>query len=245
MISKAKLKAYSAYKNSKARDNDRVFVVEGIKMVEELLKSSFSVVDICATKEWIAEHPQIAVTEISESELERISLLQTPNQVWALVEKKGFDEISENIFDSLCLVLDEIKDPGNMGTIIRTADWFGIQTIICSENSVDIYNPKVVQATMGSIFRTQVHYTNLKDFLSNKPQQTKVFGSLLGGKDIYQEKLDTKGLILIGNESKGISEELKPFITNKIMIPKFGSDAESLNASVATGIICAEFKRRK
>lgn len=242
MISKAKLKAYSAYKTQKNRDKDKVFVVEGVKLSEELLNSGFSVIDICATKEWIADNPQVSATEISESELERISLLQTPNQVWALVERKDSEVIPENAFDSLCLVLDEIKDPGNMGTIIRTADWFGIRNIVCSQNSVDIYNPKVIQSTMGSIFRMQVYYTDLKDFLSKKPQQTKVFGALLGGDDIYKKQLDDKGIILIGNESKGISDELKPFITDKITIPRFG-EAESLNAAVATGIVLSEFKR--
>lgn len=244
MISKVKLKAYSAYKTQKNRNEDKVFIVEGVKLIEELLESGFSVVDICATKEWIANNPKTSATEISESELERISLLQTPNQVWALVEKKNFEIIPESTYDSLCLVLDEIKDPGNMGTIIRTADWFGIRSIICSSNSVNIYNPKVIQATMGSIFRMQVYYTDLKDLLSKKPQQIKVFGALLDGENIYKKQLDNKGIILIGNESKGISDELKSFITDKITIPKFGS-AESLNASVATGIILSEFRRAR
>ena len=242
MISKAKLKAYATYKSIKARDNDNIFVVEGVKMVEELLRSDFSVVDICATTEWLHCNNGVNnVTEISVSELERISLLQTPNQVWALAKKKTEKEIPQTIFDSLCLMLDEIKDPGNMGTILRTADWFGIENIICSQNSVDMYNPKVVQATMGSVFRVQVYFTDLEESLLKKPLETKVYGAVLGGDNIYKKTLDNKGIILIGNESKGISERLLPLITDKLTIPKFGSDAESLNASVATGIICSEF----
>ena len=146
-------------------------------------------------------------------------------------------------------MLDEIKDPGNMGTIIRTADWFGISNIICSNECVDVYNPKVVQATMGSLARVSIFYTNLESYLQKIPAETRVYGTVMDGKNIYETKLKNRGLILIGNESKGVSAKLKPFITDNISIPSFPvseeRSTESLNASIAAAIVCAEFKRNR
>ena len=152
-----------------------------------------------------------------------------------------------NKVDSAMLMLDEIKDPGNLGTIIRTADWFGISDIICSNECVDVYNPKVVQATMGSLARVNIFYTNLETFLREIPDGTKVYGTMIDGKNIYETKLFNRGLILIGNESRGVSAKLKPFITDKVFIPSYtvfkDKSTESLNASIATAIVCAEFRR--
>ena len=170
----------------------------------------------------------------------------------AVCEIPKYELNLESLKGKLTLVLDDIKDPGNLGTIIRIADWFGIENIVCSPETVDVFNPKVVQATMGSISRIMVHYVPLMEFLEVQSLKFKVpvYGALLEGKNIYNEKLSTEGLIVIGNESKGISEKLLPFITEKISIPTFshyksnGGEAESLNAAIATSIICSEFRRR-
>jgi TrmH family RNA methyltransferase len=168
--------------------------------------------------------------------------------VLALVEVPQQLNFAKSIFEKLILVLDEIKDPGNLGTIIRIADWFGISDIVCSNHSVDAYNPKVVQATMGSIARVNLRYTNLFEFLKNIPTDFPIYGTLLNGENIYNQTLSKNGIIIIGNESKGISDDILPFITNKLYIPSYAENlnnkAESLNASIATAIVCAEFKKR-
>jgi len=230
-----------------------MFIAEGPKVVNELANSSFKIEGIYALGDWINMNrfrfsKETSLTEISEKELGRISTLKTPNQVVAVVH------IAENIQqqskspDDLILMLDDIRDPGNMGTIIRTADWFGIKQIICSNSCVDMYNPKVVQATMGSLFRVDVFYTDTKEYLEQLPKDKSVYGTLLEGENIYQVKLNKQGIIIIGNESHGISNELTPFITNKITIQNYSfkpwDTAESLNASTATAIVCAEFRRQ-
>ena len=234
----------------------QLFVAEGSKMVNELLSVKFPIKEIYATSDFYRKTPidkQIDRHEIKLSELERISSLSTPNEALAIckVPLDNFD--SASLKDKLTLVLDNIKDPGNLGTIIRIADWFGIESIICSEETAYAYNPKVVQATMGSIVRVNLHYTNLKNFFSsegNSGNQLPVFGALLEGENIYSKSLPASGLIIIGNESQGISDGLLPFITDKISIPSFSNnraglgEAESLNAAVATSIICSEFRRR-
>ncbi len=236
---------------NKFRDEYHQFIAEGDKLVTELLTSHFKIIEIFAVRAWSDAHkinPSIAVTEVTALELERISGLTTPNMVLALVEIPQTQFIDASAFEKLILLLDEIKDPGNLGTIIRIADWFGISTIICSEHTVDVYNPKVVQATMGSIARVSLHYTDLAFFLKNKPKEIPVYGTLLNGKNIYSQTLSKNGLIVIGNESKGISDELLPYISQKLYIPSYaenpGNKAESLNASVAAAIVCAEFMRR-
>lgn len=236
---------------NKFRAEYQQFVAEGDKLVSELLLSRFNILEIFAVNTWSDAHkinPSIAVTEVTASELERISGLTTPNMVLALVEIPQNQVIEASAFEKLIFVLDEIKDPGNLGTIIRIADWFGISTIICSENTVDVYNPKVVQATMGSIARVNLQYTDLAVFFKSLPSEIPVYGTLLNGENIYSQTLSKNGLIVIGNESKGISDELLPYISQKLYIPSYaenpGNKAESLNASVAAAIVCAEFKRR-
>ena len=252
MISKNQIKFVRSLHQAKFRRTENLFIAEGPKIISELLISKFSVKTIYAYTDWILENKKrlpekVEIFEVNNKELQRISTLVTPNQVLAIVSKPNFDTPNTSQPEDLTIILDDIKDPGNMGTIIRTADWYGIHHIICSENSVDIFNPKVIQASMGSVSRVSVNYLNLSEFLSQLPNEVNVYGALLEGKDIYKTKLVNKGYLLIGSESHGISEELKNFVTDKITIPPFSHEsvgAESLNASVATAIICSEFRRQ-
>jgi len=245
MISKNQIKQITALHKAKGRKKAGLFIVEGPKAVDEFLNSSFEIEAVYGTREWIEFAPQIldSAEMISEKELQSISIQKHPNQVLALVKTPPPSTPPTQIND-LCLVLDTIQDPGNMGTIIRIADWFGIKHIVCSKETADIYNPKVVQSTMGSISRVQVSYTNLIDWLGKIDGAVPVYGALLSGDNIYETKLSSKGLVVIGNESKGISEDVAFFISQGIKIPAYGnSDTESLNAAVATGIVLGEFRR--
>lgn len=264
MLSKNQISFLNSLKQKKYRDENRLFIAEGVKIVPELLNSSIVVKQIYATSEFLRNNKipnTIERFEIKENELERISALTKANEVLAVCEMMNPVLEKEELKEKLTLVLDDIKDPGNLGTIIRIADWFGIENIICSNETADIFNPKVVQATMGSIARVKVHYTNLEEFIEvqNSKFKVPVFGALLEGKDIYKEKLSSKGFIVIGNESRGISEEIQKLVTDKISIPSFShyksggappeqvmraQKAESLNAAIATSIICSEFRRR-
>jgi TrmH family RNA methyltransferase len=193
---------------------------------------------------------KIPFQEISEGEMERITALSSPSLALAIAEIPIMP-IPPAVINDLVLVLDDIKDPGNLGTIIRISDWFGIESVICSENTVDLYNPKVIQATMGSMLRVKVTYANLPEFLTSVAPMIKIYGSFPKGENIYSVSLEQKSIILIGSESSGISREVVSKVTDKISIPSFvkasgaGDLSESLNASVAAGIICSEFRRRK
>jgi RNA methyltransferase, TrmH family len=241
MLSKTIVKYIQSLAHKKLRDEDGVFVAEGPKVVAELLQSGkFACKTICATQNWMDEHADLInkITtenkiEISESELERISQLQTPNKVLAVFYKKH--EKLTDLKNNISLMLDEIQDPGNMGTIIRTADWFGIKNIICSRASADCYNAKVVQATMGSLARVNIIYSELEVFI-NKNKQTNIYAASLHGKPLGSFTKLKEGIILIGNESKGVKENLLKLSADQITIPKVG-EAESLNAAVACGII--------
>lgn len=239
MLSKLKIKYIQTLGQKKFREEERLFIAEGPKLLKELILTTNTVVkEIYALKEWIETSPVIqkgtTITEVTEQELEKISQLTTPNQVLALVhqyEQRGSVPAKNNII----LVLDTIQDPGNMGTIIRIADWFGIKQVVCSNDSADIYNPKVVQSTMGSIARVNVFYTELGDWLPAQ-KEVSIYAAALDGEDVTAMKKIQEGVILIGNESKGISQEILALSNTKITIPRKG-DAESLNAAVATGII--------
>jgi TrmH family RNA methyltransferase len=253
MLTKSQIQLITSLRIKKYRSIEGRFVVEGRKMVQELLQSDFQKEFIYANEEWIKENRQhiksnIPINLITEKELNLISTLKTPNQVVAVVKIPGQIEELPDLEKKIVLMLDNISDPGNLGTIIRTADWFGLQHIICSEGCTDAYNPKVVQATMGSIFRVKIQYRVFNEFLNQLSAQIPVFGTLLDGKSIYETELSKNGLIIIGNESHGISSPLLPFIKNKIRIPGYSSvqssKAESLNASIATAIVLAEFRRR-
>lgn len=255
MLSKNQIKFVNSLKQKKYREEHQLFVAEGAKIVPELLASNIEVTQVFATSDFFRKH-QIPSTierfEIKEAELDRISSLVTANEALAICKIPTYTLQTELLKDTLSLVLDDIKDPGNLGTIIRIADWFGIEHIVCSAETVDVYNPKVVQATMGSISRIKIYYTDLLAFCKTQSNvhQLPVYGALLEGENIYSKTLSTKGSIVIGNESRGISEALQEFLTDKISIPSFshyksgGGEAESLNAAIATSIICSEFRRR-
>lgn len=255
-MNKALLKQISSYKQKKFRDEDQVFVVEGEKMIKELIISDFEVVCICANEQWINNNASLVIKynvyQASPSDLERISNLKTPDKVLAVVKQKSINFLDKKDYEDyknkLTLVLDDIKNPGNLGTIIRLASWFGIKDILCSKESVECYNPKVVQASMGAIFHTNIIYTDICSILQSLPKDFKVYGAVLnGGKNIYKERLANQGMIVIGNESLGISSKILRTINNPITIPTFSSqkEVESLNASMATAIILSEFKRRE
>lgn len=246
MISKNQIKFIRSLELKKNRKRESLFVAEGPKVIEELLKLK-NPHTIIATKEWIDNNPKISnVIEVSERELESASLLKTPQQVLALFAIETTEQDLNIDNNKLYLALDGIQDPGNLGTIIRIADWFGIDTIYCSNETVDVYNPKVIQATMGSIARVKVVYTDLCNLISNLSDEMPVYGTFLDGSDIYKNELTPNGIIVMGNEGKGITKELKSLITNKLLIPSFsiGDTAESLNVAIATAITCSEFKRR-
>ena len=240
MLSINQKKFVNSLAQKKYRTEQGLFIVEGIKMVEELFQSDYEVSDVYATSFWIENNQDKACNEVSEKELKSISSLKNPNEVLAVVKQKKQQLI--DISTQLNVCLDKDQDPGNLGTIIRTADWFGIQNIICSDDSVDVYNPKVLQATMGSFFRMNIVYTNLSVFFSENNGLT-VYGALLDGDNVYKKELNSEGAVLLmGNESKGVSKELIPFITEKLLIPNYGK-AESLNVATATAVLCSEFKR--
>lgn len=242
MLSKKEVKYIQSLYYKKTRIHADEFIVQGEKMVDELLHSNYEAVKIYATEEWFTSHKQTPNSiEVSNDELIKISNMQTPNLVVATV-KKEYHSLPENLSNQITLVLDCIQDPGNLGTIIRTADWFGISNIIASIDTADFYNSKVIQSTMGSFMRVKVHYTDLKPFLAQ--QSLPVFGAMLDGSNILNDTGIQEGFLVIGNESKGISKELIPLIQHAITIPRIGS-AESLNAAVATGIILSHVTKIK
>lgn len=241
MLGKTKLKYIQSLGQKKHRDDERLFVAEGPKIVAELLQDAPGLVsEVYALSSWIEGRQETAVsyavTEVSEVELARISQLQTPNQVLAVLRQFPAGPVPP-LKGTIALALDTIQDPGNLGTIIRIADWFGIPQIICSQDCADQYNPKVVQSTMGSIGRVQVHYTDLPAWLASQTE-VRVYAAALEGQDISQMNRLNEGIIVIGNESKGISPAVMEKVNVRITIMRKGK-AESLNAAVATGIIAS------
>ena len=258
MISKNQIKFIRQLELKKYRKREGVFVAEGPKVVGDLLRR-YQPVAVYATEEWmkgagarrLESGDRSQVTEISDDELLRISFLQHPQQVLALFPLPDTTAAANyslfTIHYSLALALDGVQDPGNLGTIIRIADWFGIDTIFCSEDTADAYNPKVVQATMGSIAHVNIIYTDLLRLFDSLPPSYPVYGTLLDGEDIYQQPLTKEGIIVMGNEGNGISEAIRQRVNRRLLIPCFreGDTAESLNVAIATAITCSEFKRRK
>ena len=248
MISKAKIKLLQSLKQPKYRKLHGAFIAEGSINVCDFLKGPLNVREVYGTGDWIEKHrdllQRIPAEVVNAAELGKISALKNPSEVVALVEKPVHQLPDTGKIHKYVLALDDLHDPGNLGTIIRTADWFGIQDIICSEETVDAFNPKVVQATMGSLARVRIHYTSLTEYFGKKPADLKVFGATLGGAPIASASKPGKGILLIGSEAHGISEALYPFIDEQIRIPSAaGSGAESLNAAVATALVCYEFMR--
>ncbi len=265
MISKNKIKYIRSLELKKNRNKEGKFVAEGFKVVDDLLALQPADL-IVATQEWLhGKHfaDQTEVIEVTEEELKKVSFLQHPQQVLAVFRQdtgcnkqdsnNSQEEAEEKNFgfsrintQELSLALDGVQDPGNLGTIIRIADWFGITHIYCSQDTADVYNPKVVQATMGSIARVKVEYGNLLALVESLPADVPVYGTLLDGDNIYQQQLENRGLIVMGNEGKGISPALAKKVNRRLLIPNFPegrATADSLNVAIATAITCSEFRR--
>lgn len=252
MLSKNKIKLIQSLNRKKNRDESGVFLVEGNKMVEEAIRSGFEIELIACTLAYADQHPGINAhaTEVIITDNESIakaSLLQNPQDALAIVRQTKNSSLNINLQKELCLALDFIQDPGNLGTILRIADWYGINHILCSENTVDVYNPKVVQASMGAIFRIKTTITDLSTFIKTSGSGIPIYGTFLEGQNIYQQTLSANGIIVLGNEGNGISEHIGRLVTQKLLIPSFSTHEnkpESLNVAIATAICCSEFRRR-
>lgn len=243
MLSKATTKFIKSLQVKKYRKQEQCFLIEGAKSVQELLGSDFEVLKVLGTASFLStlKGPLKAeVVEVSERELEGLGEYQTNHSALAIARLKPNTALFPHDLE-FGIVLDDIRDPGNLGTIIRTADWYGIEKIICSRETADFYNPKVISATMGSFTRIQIFYTDLGDYLSQTTHR--VYGAFLDGADVHEVDFAKGGLILIGSESHGISPGLTKFVTEKITIPRYGH-AESLNAAIATAVICDNLRRR-
>ena len=241
MISKNQIKFVKSLQKKKFRLESKCFIVESTKNVNEILNSNYTVQQIYATESWIEKckiRDEISVNLVKENEMQRISSLKTSSNVLAIVnipiEKNDIN------FSGINIVLDDVKDPGNLGTIIRICDWFGVKNIYCSEETVDVYNPKVIQSTMGSISRVDVIYTDIKKMIKEMDINVKVYAAVMDGKDINQIKVNENSLFVFGNESNGISKEIKNIIPERITINKIG-EAESLNVAVSAAIILNKF----
>ena len=254
-LSKNKIKLIHSLEMKKYRKENRCFLAEGPKLVEELLPS-FRCLLLAATTDWLSNisYPLSAceVIEVSPDELAKASLQKSPQQVLALFELPDNLYVTENAQliavprQSLCLALDGVQDPGNLGTIIRLADWFGIEQIFCSLTTADAFSPKCVQATMGALARVKVHYTPLPTLIESMPD-VPIYATLLDGKNLYEQPLTPHGLIIMGNEGNGISEEVRRLVNRKLFIPNYPptrKTSESLNVAIATAIVCAEFRRQ-
>jgi TrmH family RNA methyltransferase len=239
MVSKSELKYIQSLSDKKVRLETGCFIAEGVKLVGEMIAAGYPIKAIYALDSWDAPDTNIELNRVEAFELEKMSLLQTPNQVVAVASMPSKSD-AINLTGKLTIVLDGIQDPGNLGTIIRIADWFGVQQIVASEDTVDVYNPKVIQATMGSFMRVSVAYKNVAEWLPTV--KLPLYGALLEGENIFSTKVPKQGLLVIGSEAKGIRENTIDFITHPVTIPKIGG-AESLNAGVATGIIVAQLTR--
>lgn len=241
MLSKNQIKLITSLTQKKYRKQHQLFIAEGKKVIEELLQSNFELESLFVTNDKIfTSVPKDKINAITISEIKKISVLATANDCLALFKIPVEREMT---LKGLVLALDDIRDPGNLGTIIRLCDWFGIETLLCSDETVDVYNPKVVQATMGSISRVNVVYTNLEKAL--KVTSLPILGTFMDGENIYKKELPKEGIIVMGNEANGISPEIENLVTQKIAIPRFGKlqQTESLNVATATAIILSEFKR--
>ena len=258
MISKNQIKYIRQLEQKKFREREKCFVAEGPKVVGDLMRQ-YQPKAIFATEEWngIGFMGPVPVSRVTDEELRRISFLQAPQQVLALfpipehtsyLSPLTIPEQSSptHSLSHLYLALDSVQDPGNLGTIIRIADWFGIDTIYCSEDTADAYNPKVVQATMGSLAHVHIIYCDLLKLFDTLPNDFPIYGTLLDGNDIYSQPLAQEGIIVMGNEGNGISEAVRQHVTHRLLIPNFhqGESAESLNVAIATAITCSEFRRR-
>jgi RNA methyltransferase, TrmH family len=240
MVSKNQIKGISGLHQKKQRIIHQLFFAEGVKVIQELLESNFELDHLYTTQNDFENVLVSKKTIIHESDLKKMSALSTPNTCLAVFKIPEEKKIKES---GLILALDDIRDPGNLGTILRLCDWFGVNQILCSKETVDIYNPKVIQATMGSVSRVNVNYVDLELFISKT--KLPVFGTFMDGKNIYKSKLPQEGIIIMGNEANGINQNLEKLCQNRLTIPRFGKlqKTESLNVATATAIILSEFCR--
>lgn len=259
MLSKNKIKLIRSLEHRKYRREHGCFVAEGPKVVGDLIPK-FRCRYVCGLAEWVELHGSlisgVECEVVTPYELRKVSFMEHPQQVLALFELPAADEAGAPVADKtqlarmadrLCLALDNVQNPGNVGTILRIADWFGISDVVCSRGTADVYSPKVVQATMGSLARVRVLEADLSVFLSELPTDVPVYGTFLDGENIYGKALQSRGVIVMGNEGNGISEDVSRYVTDRITIPNFnGADpgADSLNVGVATAVVCSEFRRR-
>jgi RNA methyltransferase, TrmH family len=244
MLSKSRVKYYRSLGLKKNRDKDAIFVAEGPKLVLDLLPY-FEPDIILAESKYLHDLSEFSPEIVDKDDIQKISLQKHPQGVYAVFKRKPTNLKSCDPSKELVLALDNIQDPGNMGTIIRICDWFGIRNIICSSGTVEVYNPKVVQSTMGALGRLNIHYTDLASFLNNS--NYRVYGTFLEGKPIYKAELSLNGVIVMGNEGNGITDAVSELVTHKLYIPPFPENSqtsESLNVATATAIVCAEFRRR-
>jgi len=244
MLSKAQIKLIRSLHNKKFREETGMFIAEGKRLVEDIAASSIKIEHIYATTRYNGDLKHISITE---DDLAEISALTAPQAIIALCRVPEVTGKLPDLKESMAIALDDIRDPGNLGTIIRIADWFGITNIFCSDESVEAYNPKTVQATMGSIARVNLFYVDLKEVLARyKNEGVPIYGAMLDGNNVYNEALTHNGILVIGNEANGISEGVARCVTNSVCIPSYAvqQGPESLNAAVAAAVLCAEFKRR-
>ncbi len=256
MISKNKVKYIRSLDMKKYRKAEGVFVAEGHKLVGDLM-GHFECRYLAATDEWLSANGDLLsdgrlqgaeIDEVSDEELQRVSLQEHPQQVLAVFRQRAVAaDVGEVARRNLCLMLDDVQNPGNLGTIVRMADWFGIEHIFCSGGCADIYNPKTVQATMGAMARVSVHYVDLEQALASIEGDVPVYGTFLDGENIYEKPLSSNGVIVMGNEGKGVSAQVARHVSERLYIPNYPAGrhtSESLNVAIATAIVCAEFRRR-
>ena len=239
-ISKNQLKLITSLSQKKYRQKHNLFIAEGVKVLNELLNSPFEIETLFCTDDFETTISEKKVVRISETELKKVSTLKSPNKalgIFKIPKEKALQNYG------LTIALDAINDPGNLGTIIRLCDWFGVAQIVCSKDTVDCYNQKVVQASMGSLTRVSIHYTDLENYITKSNLDT--FIADMDGENVYKTKLPKEGILLMGNEANGVSEEIKSLLQYRISIPRFGEkqETESLNVATATAILLSEFKR--
>ncbi|MBI9060464.1 MAG: RNA methyltransferase [Marinilabiliaceae bacterium] len=253
MLSKNKQKLITSLAKKKYRDSHHLFIAEGDKLVTDLISNHLSCTLIVCTEQWhnnchqeLTQCQEVIITD--ESQLKKVSQLKSPPPVIGIFEQKKNTSTSIPLDEQLVLFLDEVQDPGNLGTIIRLADWFGIHHVVCSKDCADVYNHKTIQSTMGAIARVTIHYIDPIEFFElAKKTEIPVYGTFLEGENIYSESLTNTGILVMGNEGKGIGPAIAPYVSKKLFIPNYpaGADtSESLNVSIATAIVCAEFRRR-
>lgn len=253
MLSKNRIKFIHSLALKKNRTSTGLFVAEGPKLVGDLL-GHFECEYIAASRSWLDSNARFVrgIKECDEADagqLHKVSFLDTPQDVVAVFRQPEYDcNPEECVKRNLCLALDDVQNPGNLGTIIRLADWFGIEDVFCSLKTADVYNPKTVQATMGAMARVRVHYVDLLSLIDALPKDVPVYGTFLDGKYIYETELKQNGLIVMGNEGNGISDGIASLVTDRLYIPNFPpgrNTSESLNVAIATAVVCSEFRRRQ